>query len=196
MPDRETEITLGSGLLLGFFFGLAVLCAIFFAAGYRMGKRSGATTPLMSVPAVPGSPVVKPAATEGALVVKPNCAGTPEGCGASSPETAPPEAAAVGATPGDMTQLPALPSPNPPVPETPKNDAVNGYIVQVAAVSNRQDAEALVAALRKRQYEVFLATSAGDNLFHVQIGPFGDAKDAEALRTRLVSDGYTPIVKR
>jgi cell division septation protein DedD len=66
----------------------------------------------------------------------------------------------------------------------------------VAAVSKQQDADALVAALKKKQYQVFVATTATDSLFHVQIGPFEDSKRAEAIRTRLIGDGYTPIVKK
>jgi cell division protein FtsN len=30
----------------------------------------------------------------------------------------------------------------------------------------------------------------------VQVGPFGDLKEAEATKAKLVSDGYTPILKR
>ena len=54
MSERETEITLGTGRLLGLFFGLVVVCAIFFVSGYRLGKNSlGSTRPLTDVPAVP-----------------------------------------------------------------------------------------------------------------------------------------------
>jgi cell division septation protein DedD len=201
MSDRETEITLGAGRLLGLFFGLAVVCAIFFVAGYRLGKRSpGTGGPLTDVPAVPGSAAVKPAATQGALVIKPNCANTPEGCGQASPEGTPADASAnsgtPGTTPGDTTQAAAPSAATPPTPEPVRSDNSTGYIVQVAAVSKQQDAEALVAALRRKQYQVFIATSAADNLFHVQAGPFGDSKDAEAIRSRLIADGYNPIVKR
>jgi cell division septation protein DedD len=69
--------------------------------------------------------------------------------------------------------------------------------VQVAAVSKHQDAEALVNALRKKQYPVFIASNEPlDRLFHVQVGPFSDLKDAETMKGRLAGDGYNPIVKR
>lgn len=68
-------------------------------------------------------------------------------------------------------------------------------MVQVAAVSKQEDAEILKAALQKKQYPVFIANSAGDPLFHVQVGPFTDRKDAEAMKTRLAADGYGAIVK-
>jgi cell division septation protein DedD len=69
--------------------------------------------------------------------------------------------------------------------------------VQVAAVSKQDDADALVDALKKKQYPAFVATGSGaDKLFRVQLGPFADIKDAEGQRTRLISDGYNPILKK
>ena len=71
------------------------------------------------------------------------------------------------------------------------------YLVQVAAVSKQDDAEALVEALKKKEYPAFVAPSAAtDKLFRVQLGPFADIKDAEAMRGKLVSDGYNPILKK
>jgi cell division septation protein DedD len=72
-----------------------------------------------------------------------------------------------------------------------------GYFVQVAAVSRQEDAEALVEALKKKQYPAFTANnSSADKFFHVQVGPYGELKDAEAMRARLIGDGYNPIVKK
>ena len=34
-----------------------------------------------------------------------------------------------------------------------------------------------------------------DKLLHVQVGPFTNRKDAEAMRQRLLNDGYNAIVK-
>jgi cell division septation protein DedD len=70
-------------------------------------------------------------------------------------------------------------------------------MVQVAAVTKQEDADILVNALRKKQYPVFVvANLPGDSLFHVQVGPFSDPKEAEAMRTRLAGDGYNAIVKK
>jgi len=75
--------------------------------------------------------------------------------------------------------------------------ATGNYFLQIAAVTRQEDAEALVAALRKKEYAVFAVNNApSDKLFHVQIGPFGNPKDAESLRVKLVGDGYNPIVKK
>ena len=69
-------------------------------------------------------------------------------------------------------------------------------MVQVAAVSKHEDAEILVSALQKKQYPVFIANVPGDPLFHVQVGPFSDPKDAESMKNKLSSDGYNAIVKK
>ncbi len=37
---QDTEITLGTGKLLFLFFGLVGICALFFAVGYSLGRKS------------------------------------------------------------------------------------------------------------------------------------------------------------
>jgi cell division septation protein DedD len=74
--------------------------------------------------------------------------------------------------------------------------SLNSYFVQVAAVSKAEDAEALVDALKKKQYPAFSTSTPTDKLIHVQVGPYADIKDAELMRGKLVSDGYNPILKR
>ena len=69
-------------------------------------------------------------------------------------------------------------------------------MVQVAAVSRREDAEVLKDALRRKQYPVLVINVPTDKLFHVQIGPFSDPKVAESMRSRLQGDGYNSILKR
>jgi cell division septation protein DedD len=72
-----------------------------------------------------------------------------------------------------------------------------GYFVQVAAVTKQEDADALVDALKKKEYPAFVAPqSTADKFLRVQVGPFSDIKDAETMRTRLIGDGYSPIVKK
>jgi cell division septation protein DedD len=75
--------------------------------------------------------------------------------------------------------------------------APNGsFTVQVAAVRHQEDAEALLGALRKKEYPVFLASATSDALFHVQVGPFISQKEAESMRARLAGDGYNAILKK
>jgi DedD protein len=196
--SEDTEITLGTGKMLALFFGLVTLCALFFSMGFSLGRTSGlkpsAAEP--APPAVTASTNVRPSA------VKPT---TPAAADmtfykAVSDKTADSQLTAK----VDPTPAPAADAPtNPPATTTvtpPADPAlappVNGFYVQVAAVSKQEDADALVDALKKKQYPAFSANTQSDKLFHVQVGPYADIKDAEAMRAKLVSDGYNPILKK
>jgi DedD protein len=219
MPEvQDTEVTLGTGRLLGLFFGLVVICALFFSLGFSLGRKAS-PAPAAADAAPSPAPVAttsqgpKPSGVKGDA--KADCP-TPDGCpqtaqqpGSTSDELtfykaveqndpnaqlqqpAAKDAAAAPAT----APAPAAPANKPPEIAKPAPGGV-GYMVQVAAVSKQEDADALVAALRKKDYPVFSVSLPTDKLFHVQVGPFADLKDAEAMKTKLVGDGYNPIVKR
>jgi DedD protein len=71
-------------------------------------------------------------------------------------------------------------------------------VVQIAAVSREDDAVALAGALRKKNYNVFVVNNpvTNDKLYHVQVGPFATLAEAEAMKAKLVGEGYNPILKR
>jgi DedD protein len=205
--SQDTEITLGTAKLLGLFFGLVIICAVFFALGYTLGRKSdyglaaaGIATPLPatssgSKPAGSASPQPAPPMTFYKAVeqkdANPQLTPAPADGSSASP-------AAAGQTPGSSPSASssgtsAQTSPSDPMGVVP----TAGYFVQVAAVSKQDDAEALVDALKKKQYPAFVASnSTTDKLFRVQVGPFADIKDAEGMRTRLINDGYNPILKK
>ena len=68
-------------------------------------------------------------------------------------------------------------------------------MVQIAAISKQEDAEVLVAALKKRGYSAAVRNDPKDNLLHVQIGPFATREEARAMRAKLLADGYNAILK-
>ncbi len=195
---QDTEITLGTGKMLVLFFGLVALCAVFFGMGYSLGRGSG--KPDAADGTAPQSagvlrPVAK-TATSTDNAAKPsdstlfktaeqteaNAQATPAEAKTSDTATAPP------ATDADK---------QPTAPDPTAIAYSSSYYVQVAAVSKQEDAEALVDALKKKQYPAFTANgSATDKLYHIQVGPYGDIKDAEAMRGKLISDGYNPILKK
>ena len=193
---RDTEITLSTGKLLGIFFALAVICGVFFTMGYLLGKSTSAGGRTEIVATVPsGSSASKPTAgnktpeavTQTCPPGSPNCASASDASSSSKPVDQQPAA-----------QQPSTKTPDQGAQSTGadvKAGSPSSFMVQVAAVSKQEDAEILVTALRKKQYPVFIANAAGDPLFHVQVGPFSDKKDAEAMRTRLSGDGYNAIVK-
>jgi DedD protein len=197
---RDTEITLSTGKLLGIFFALAIVCSVFFTMGYLLGKSTSAGGRTEIVATVPssnaaGKPYAGNKTPEGvAQTCAPgsaNCtpaATTDTSSSAKASDQQPAAQPSSGSKASDQT---ASQSSGADV----KSGAGSSFMVQVAAVSKQEDAEILVTALRKKQYPVFIANAAGDPLFHVQVGPFSDKKDAEAMRTRLSSDGYNAIVK-
>jgi cell division septation protein DedD len=193
---RDTEITLSTGKLLGIFFALAIICGVFFTMGYLLGKSSSAGSRTEIVASVPSSSNVgKPsggnktpeATTQNCSPGSPNCAPVAAGSDAGLAGKNPDRQPAGGKTPDTSSSQSAG--------TEVKNGADGSFMVQVAAVSKQEDAEILVTSLRKKQYPVFIANSAGDPLFHVQVGPFNEKKEAEAMRARLAGDGYNAIVK-
>ncbi|MGH9588904.1 MAG: SPOR domain-containing protein [Terracidiphilus sp.] len=67
-------------------------------------------------------------------------------------------------------------------------------MVQIAALSNQQDADVLIVALRRRGYPVSAVRYPADRLIHVCIGPFGNRMDANSMKLKLQSDGYNAQV--
>lgn len=196
---QDTEITLGTGKLLVLFFGLVGICALFFAVGYSLGRKSEPAITTASAAASPqlvpgttkassGSPAVAPMTFYKSVEQKD---ANPELTPAVDAKTEP----AAAAQPGDAAAAQAPPADAPEAATTTLPTAA--YFVQVAAVSKQEDGEALVDALKKKDYPAFVAAPVpADKLFHVQVGPFSDIKDAEAMRARLIADGYSPILKK
>src|SRR4051812_5320293 len=162
MPEtQDTEVTLSTGKLLGFFFGMVVVCGIFFSLGYLVGKGSSQA----------GAPVMTDSAANSNLV---SSGGTKPSAGhATAPVTTPtpatsdpaPADSASASDPSYQKALqqkdsnPQLSAPEPVKAEVPtkadekKNASVlktvapelasagTGFMVQVAAVSKQEDAD-------------------------------------------------------
>ncbi len=73
--------------------------------------------------------------------------------------------------------------------------AAGSLMVQIAAVSNVEDAQVLTNALRKRGYTVTARREPADNLIHVRIGPFATPAEANTWKMKLLNDGYNAIVQ-
>ena len=78
----------------------------------------------------------------------------------------------------------------------PHISSTGNFVVQVAAVSHQEDAELLVNALQRKGYTVAARNAPGDKLVHIQVGPFNDRKDADAMKLRLQGDGYNAMIKQ
>jgi cell division septation protein DedD len=198
--QQDTEIILGTGKLLGIFFVLVAVCGTFFGLGYALGRNSGPLALQNGTASTVNSSGAKPGA--GVTASPPRVvASSPEvNTTAQVPQTAPSQPAAADETSANTQAVPSIvPVAASANPSTTTSEAASGgnITVQVAAVSKQEDAEVLVAALRRKNYPVFVAPGTSiDNLYHVQIGPFAELKDAEAMKGKLASDGYNAIVKK
>jgi len=222
---RDTELTLGSGALLGVFFGLAVVCGLSFGLGYSVGHHAG-PPPVITAPQP--SPDQEPLTANGSIP-KPSAAdqvpivptpqpvdvtqtvaspATPASGAASAPapvaQNSPPPTTTAGPPPAKSEVHPALQqtAANTPPGQPGESGSVHPALqsaqplmVEIAAVSNPQDAEVLVTALRQRGYAVTVRRNLTDNLIHVRIGPFATREIANQWRTKLLSDGYNAVVQ-
>ena len=197
--SQDTEITLGTGKLLLLFFGLVGICAVFFALGYSLGRKSEAVVTMASAAGIPQPSSNTNKASSGSAAPAMTFYKAVEQKQANAELT--PSAETKTDTNGSaQTSAPLSPGTTQPQQSNGVDPAtampLSGYFVQVAAVSKQEDANALVDALKKKEYPAFVATPASDKLFRVQLGPFSDIKDAEGMRTKLVGDGYSPILKK
>jgi len=197
--SQDTEITLGTGKLLLLFFGLVGMCAVFFALGYSLGRKSEAVVTVASAAGVPQPSSNTNKASSGSAAPAMTFYKAVEQKQASA-ELAPSAETKTETNATAQTTAPANSGSTQPQQGNGVDPAtampLSGYFVQVAAVSKQEDADALVDALKKKEYPAFVATPASDKLFRVQLGPFSDIKDAEGMRTKLIGDGYSPILKK
>jgi cell division septation protein DedD len=192
--SQDTEITLGTGKLLVLFFGLVGICALFFALGYSLGRKS---EPAMAAASAAVAPQTVPGAAKASSGTTTAAPTTPMTFYKSVEQ----KDANAELTPAVDAKTDAPAQNMPPAVGTPDGATTlppaAAYFVQVAAVSKQEDADSLVGALKNKQYPAFVAAQVStDKLLRVQLGPFSDIKDAEAMRARLIADGYSPILKK
>jgi DedD protein len=216
--QSHLDVTLTNTTLLAIFFGMVIVCGIFFGFGYSLGghrsaaqvpvKEFSSPRPLTETAALTHTTALPPKAVEPA-VAKPSAGMVT--AASSTGETDAATAAALPAKPSASTtaanNYATVGTRTKPIasvsasaasiadPATTATPSGKTYMVQVAALAQPGDADILCNALRRKGYRVILATSKQDKLLHVQIGPFASMDDAKAMRDRLSGDGYSPILK-
>jgi len=194
--SQDTEITLGTGKLLVLFFGLVGICALFFALGYSLGRKSEPAITTASAAVLPQTVPGTSKTNSGSATTPPMTFYKSVEQKDANPQLTPAADAKPDTAAAPANAAAAQAAPNTPDPTTTLPTA-SSYFVQVAAVSKQEDADSLVDALKKKQYPALIAAPVPtDKLFRVQVGPFSDVKDAEAMRTKLIADGYSPILKK
>jgi DedD protein len=199
---QDREISLGTTTILGIFFALALLCAVFFGFGYSMGRRSAqaAINPTELTTRADAN-VIKPAPGNPAAV-KQSAAVTADSPDSTTPdnETASPIDIAKPTPPATRPDpipqpLPSAPTKAPvAMPVSTAAPSPGSSVVQVAAMSHQEDADVVAVDLKRRGYAVAIRREPQDKLFHVQIGPFSTKKEADSMRLRLQTDGYNNAI--
>jgi hypothetical protein len=214
---RDRELTLGPMMLIGLALGLCAVCAMCFLWGYSVGHHgavqavapqasannsvamqldSGQSKPAPS----PNSP--QPPAVAQAVPAEDGIA--PAAGNSDAPVTASYAASisSLGSTGSAAVVQAALPAQPTAAQRTAASAQVRPalgqgtpWMVQIAAVSQQEDADVLESALRKHGYVVSAQRDPTDNLLHVQVGPFATHADAASMRQRLLNDGYNAIIE-
>jgi len=208
--DFEREPTKSGSQMLLIFLGLVVFGALLFGFGYAVGhsavKMQGSLNGAANPPLQGATNLAKPGADQPGPTLPP-CQPAAPAVDQSQPQPAPaaeaqPEPAPVEAKAAkpdkadkskDKAKTPAAKTAAAPTHATAP--AGSGIMVQVAAVSRREDAERLRNSLEQKRYPVYVSSSPSDSLFHVQVGPYATKDDAEKIKKQLTDLGYTPIVK-
>lgn len=124
----------------------------------------------------------------------------------SAPKTATPTIT----VPGKTTAAPptstvkAQPAPSKPANSSKSQPAGMGgpliphgsILLQVSAMSRESDALVMAEQLQQKKFPTIVIPPGADKFYHVQVGPYADAKSADAARAALEKAGFKSIVKR
>lgn len=162
-------------------------------------QQPGQTNPPQPVDAsqLPAGVTAVPSALPGAATQTPAPAAQP-GTTSSAAEIRPALTPAVETSQSGQPAAVAQSAVHPAFASTtqPVATPAGSLMVQIAAVSNAEDASVLTNALRKRGYTVTERREPADNLIHVRVGPFATPAEANAWRMKLLNDGYNAIVQQ
>jgi cell division septation protein DedD len=198
------EIQLSGKQLVFLFMAVTVAAVVVFLCGVMVGR--GVTPPgIPTAPEIaeetphdptqlPQSPAAPPVEGTGGGEAKPDELTYPRSLtdGNSQPDTLKPPSDVPASTLQEVAPLPSAPVAEKPTPATAKASVPDatlmeppgrGYVVQVAAVRRRAEAETIARRLNAKGYRTFVTTS-GDN-FRIRVGKYGERSAAEAIARQL-----------
>jgi len=191
------DTVLESRHVVGLFLGVVVLCGVFFTLGFVMGRTQYDTSVRAAAArSQPSAPAAKPEEKPSAAVPAPGEWQFYKSRDAKkSDDRLEPAPRVTSSAPAASSSVPAAPAaakPSLKAPLVPRG----AIVLQVAALSREPDAYALAEALQKKELPAYVQLPAGDALYRVQVGPFADAKTADAARRTLEREGFKAITKR
>jgi len=170
-------MTLEGRHLLGIFFAVVLLCAVFFTLGFVLGRNQAASLRTATPPSAPPSSATKAAEPQPRdLTFYDRVDGSKPA--ESLPATQPP------------VEQPAPTAAAPPAP------SAQPIYLQVAAMSQEADAKRMAAELKKLGFDSEVRPPKDDRLYRVLVGPLENDELAAAARRRLEAHGFKDIVRR
>lgn len=193
-PQQDRELTISSTTLLAIFFGLVLVCGLFFGLGYTLGRRVPSEASQLPSDAAPSS-------TSGSLQPSEN---QPKPSAASQPESAPTPAPADTETSDTSESAPLNSAPNSApqdgqpgtsTSETSVKPALQPVKLQSSAYAPAQPAPALAVPAPQ---QAPAATQAGTPAaaIMVQIAAISNPADADVLVSALQKRGYSVTSRR
>ena len=212
------EIQLNGKQLVFLFMASTVVAVVIFLCGVMVGRGVRAQRPADAVASVD-------AATDPtAVVTQPTEPAPPPAIPSSAPVASqetltypnrleghePPEERlrpTSGTRPGSVSRDPGSSAPSKTATTgkdlverlTPAEPAGNGFVVQVAAVNDRREADAIAKRLAAKGYPTFVTTPPKGipKMFRVRIGKYPTRREAEAIAARLEKqDQFKPWITR
>ncbi len=199
--EQDREFTLSTGTVLGIFFALALVCAVFFGFGYSMGRKSGQASAEASAPATPatsdvavskpspGSPAVQsiPGYLSQSEVDAANRSGSNQGYKATS-------------TTGTTTVVvpTAVPeSPRPSKPTALTGPSPSGTVAAAPAIGTSAPVERRPADIRPATVAAAAPAAAAGSATtnYVQIAAVSHQEDADVLLSALKRRGYSVFAR-
>ncbi len=162
--------------LLGIFFAVVVLCALFFTLGFVLGRnqsqQASVSPPQPAAPSQPAPAGSQPQARDLTFYDR--------------VEKPPPSESLPQAKPAETKPAP------------PKPSAANAkpIYLQIAAVSQEADAKRLVSELHKLGFDSEIRPPKEDQLYRVMVGPLENDDLATAAQHRLEAQGFRGILRR
>jgi cell division protein FtsN len=194
--EREREILLGNGQLLGIFFVVAALLGVAFFAGYKMGQSSGTKK------AAPIAEAALSASTESNASVTPRQAGETHSVSPEETVTQQDTGTAskgssdlLGARKKHVAKADVAVAAAPAAPPSENFTPESGQqFLQVAAVP-RDHALAVAAVLRKKGFAAHAVAKPGDaSIYRVIVGPIHSPGDLSSTRDSLRKTGFSQII--
>lgn len=176
------EMVLEGRHVLGIFFAVVVVCALFFTLGFVLGRgqagaQKAAAAPTEQTPAA-AEPASQPAPEDLSFYDRVERKQTPERAPAATSQAAPSEVK-------PKVAAPAAASP-----------AAPAIYLQVAALTQEPDAKRLAAELQKLGFPPVIRPPREDRFYRILVGPFENDELAVAAKQRLEANGFKGILKR